>query len=65
MNKHEIQGKWEQVKAKLKQEYADMTDDEILKFKADSQKLAGFLQEKYGVTKEQAEKEAASLKDLL
>ncbi|WP_150466228.1 CsbD family protein [Francisella sp. SYW-9] len=65
MNKHQVQGKWEQVKAKIKEKYADFTDDELLQVEADSEKLVGYLQEKYGMTKEKAREEASKFKDSL
>lgn len=61
MNKHQVQGKWEQLKAKIKKQYADFTEDELLQIEADSQKLVGYLQEKYGMAKEKAVEEAKKL----
>jgi uncharacterized protein YjbJ (UPF0337 family) len=57
MNKDIAAGKWEQLKGSVKQTWGDITDDEITKINGSAQKMAGVLQEKYGRTKEQAEKE--------
>lgn len=65
MNKHQAQGKWEQLKAKIKEKYADFTEDELLQIEADSEKLVGYLQEKYGMNKEKAREEASKFKNSL
>ncbi|AIT08652.1 hypothetical protein LO80_00785 [Candidatus Francisella endociliophora] len=61
MNKHEAKGKWEQFKAKVKSKYAELTDDDLKKIEAGTEKLAGKLQEKYGISKEKAEEQAKEL----
>lgn len=58
MDKNQAEGKWEKLKAKIKSKYADFTEDELLQIEADHQKLIGYLQEKYGMTKEEAKEEA-------
>lgn len=57
MNKDTMAGKWEQMKGKAKEKWGDLTDDELLEAKGNAQYLAGKVQEKYGKTKEEAEKE--------
>lgn len=57
MNKDILEGKWEQLKGKVKAKWGDLTDDDIAEVKGNSQYLAGKLQERYGRTKEEAEKE--------
>lgn len=61
MNKFQDQGKWERIKAEIKSKYADFTDDELLQVEADYQKVVGYLQEKYGMSKQKAEEEASML----
>ncbi|OIN82936.1 hypothetical protein [Francisella sp. TX07-6608] len=61
MRNKKTKGKSKQFKPKLKSKYADFTEAEVLDIKADSQKLVNYLQEKYGMTKEDAEKEAKSI----
>lgn len=63
MNKDIAAGKWEQLKGSVKATWGDITDDEITKINGNAQKLAGVLQEKYGRTKEQAEKEVGTFWD--
>ncbi|PJX22149.1 general stress protein CsbD [Advenella sp. S44] len=57
MNKDIASGKWEQIKGSVKQTWGDLTDDDVAQVNGSAQKLAGILQEKYGRTKEEAEKQ--------
>ena len=57
MNKDIIEGKWEQLKGKARQQWAKLTNDDIEMVKGDVQTLAGRLQERYGWAREQAERE--------
>ncbi|KUO62947.1 general stress protein CsbD [bacterium BRH_c32] len=47
-----IKGKWNQVKGKLKQEYADLTDDDLMYVDGKEDELLGKLQEKIGKSKD-------------
>lgn len=58
-NSKEIKGNWEQLKGKLKQKYADLTDDDLLYEEGKEQEMWGKLQEKLGKT----EKEIKALLD--
>ncbi len=58
-NSKEIKGNWEQFKGKLKQKYADLTDDDLLYEEGKEQEMWGKLQEKLGKT----EKEIKALFD--
>jgi uncharacterized protein YjbJ (UPF0337 family) len=58
-NSTEMKGDWEQLKGKLKQKYADLTDDDLLYEEGKEQEMWGKLQEKLGKT----EKELKSLTD--
>jgi uncharacterized protein YjbJ (UPF0337 family) len=57
MNKDIIQGKWEEVKGQLKQQWGKLTDDEITKMKGSYQELVGHLQKSYGYEKDKASEE--------
>ena len=61
MNWDIIEGKWEQAKGAIKQKWGELTDDEIAQMNGERDKVAGKLQEKYGWTKEQAERELTDL----
>lgn len=57
MNKDVFKGKWEQFKGKAKTTWGELTDDDWMQVEGDSQRLAGLVQERYGRTREEAEKE--------
>ncbi|MFN3314951.1 MAG: CsbD family protein [Hyphomonas sp.] len=57
MNWDIIQGKWKQLKGSAKEKWGELTDDELDQIEGNKDKLAGKLQEKYGWTKNEAEKE--------
>lgn len=61
MNKDIFQGKWDQIRGLITKKWGEITDDDFTKIKGDSTRLFGFLQEKYGVTREEAEKQLSSL----
>lgn len=56
MNKLEIKGNWNEAAGKLKQQYANLTDDDLLYVKGKEEELIGRLQKKLGKSKEEIEK---------
>jgi uncharacterized protein YjbJ (UPF0337 family) len=48
-----LKGNWNQIKGKLKEKYADLTDDDLLYAEGKEEQLYGRLQEKLGQSKEQ------------
>lgn len=62
MDKDVFKGKWEQLKGNVQKKWGKLTDDDLDKIKGDSKILVGKLQEKYGMTKEEAKKEVDKLK---
>lgn len=56
-NSTEIKGNWEQLKGKMKQKFAELTDDDLMFEEGKEQEMWGKLQEKLGKT----EKEIKSL----
>lgn len=57
MNKDILEGKWTQVKGNLKTWWGKLTDNDVEEIDGKFDKLVGKLQERYGHTREQAEKE--------
>lgn len=53
MDKLIIKGSWKEIAGKLKQKYADLTDDDLLFIEGKEEELEGRLQKKLGQTKEQ------------
>jgi uncharacterized protein YjbJ (UPF0337 family) len=48
-----LRGSWNEVKGKIKQEYADLTDDDLKYDEGKDDELIGRLQKKIGKTKEE------------
>ncbi|RUR09436.1 CsbD family protein [Legionella sp. km772] len=63
MNKDIFEGKWEEVKGKMKQAWGKLTDDDFTQIEGNQQELNGRLQKRYGYTKEQAEQSIKDFKD--
>ena len=57
MNWDQIEGKWKQFKGQAKQKWGKLTDDELDVAAGKRDQLSGKIQEHYGYTKEQAERE--------
>jgi uncharacterized protein YjbJ (UPF0337 family) len=53
MNKLNIQGNWNEIRGKLKQKFANLTDDDLLFKEGKEEELLGRLKQKLGKTKEQ------------
>jgi uncharacterized protein YjbJ (UPF0337 family) len=56
MNPDEFKGVWTQLKGQAKERWGKLTDDDLRQVDGKKDKLIGFLQEKYGWTKDRAEK---------
>lgn len=52
-NSDEIKGKWNELKGKLKQEYGDLTDDDLTYEDGKEDEMWGKLQQKLGKTKKE------------
>ena len=56
-----VQGNWNELKGKIKQEYADLTEDDLAYQEGQEDELLGRLQQKMGKTKEEVKKWIDSL----
>lgn len=57
MDNLRIKGNWNEIKGKLKQKYADLTDDDLKYAEGKEDELLGKLQKKTGKTKDQLSSE--------
>ena len=55
MDSLDLKGKWNILKGKIKQQYADWTDDDLLYVEGKEDELYGKLQEKTGKTREEVQ----------
>ena len=61
MNTLKFKGEWNELKGKLKQKYAQLTDDDLMYEKGKEEELLGRLQKKLGQRQEEIRELIASL----
>lgn len=61
MNKLQIKGNWNEMKGKVKQKYANLTDDDLTYVDGKEDELLGRLQKKTGKSKEELTDELNNL----
>lgn len=57
MNWDQVQGNWKQFKGKVVEQWGDLTDDDLDRIAGRRDQLIGKIQEVYGISKEEAQKE--------
>jgi uncharacterized protein YjbJ (UPF0337 family) len=57
MNWDQIKGNWKQAKGTLKQKWGQLTDDDLTRIDGQRDKLIGRVQERYGIAREEAERQ--------
>ena len=57
MNQDIIKGKWAQLSGKLKEKWGKLTDNDLQRADGSSEYLAGRLQERYGIARDEARKQ--------
>ena len=60
VNEDVFKGKWKQLRGRAKQTWGDLTDDDLAKVDGSYDRFVGVLQEKYGYTKEEAQRKIDS-----
>jgi uncharacterized protein YjbJ (UPF0337 family) len=61
MNTFTMKGNWNEIAGKLKQQFANLTDDDLLLKEGKDEELLGKLQQKLGKTKEELRKLIAKI----
>ncbi|HEY8385142.1 MAG TPA: CsbD family protein [Porticoccaceae bacterium] len=59
MNQDIISGKWKQVKGQAKRTWGKLTDDDVDVAEGNRDYLIGRIQERYGVAKDEAERQVS------
>jgi uncharacterized protein YjbJ (UPF0337 family) len=57
MNWTQIEGKWDQMKGAARKQWGKLTEDDLTQARGDRDKLAGKLKERYGIAREEAERQ--------
>lgn len=56
MNWDIVKGRWKQVKGEFRQAFGKLTDDDLMTLRGDRDELIGKIQERYGYTRDVAER---------
>lgn len=62
MNSDQMEGKWKQMKGALKEKWGNLTDDDLKVIEGNRDQLVGKVQERYGVAREEAQKQVQEWK---
>lgn len=54
---HQVAGKWKELTGEAKKRWGDLTDDDMMEVNGDRDILAGKIQQRYGIAKEDAHKQ--------
>ena len=57
LNEDIFEGKWTQLKGKIKQQWGDLTDDDLDRISGKREEIIGLVQERYGWERARAEEE--------
>ena len=57
MNWDQVEGKWKQLSGRVRQQWGKLTDDDLELVKGHRDELIGRIQERYGITKEEADRQ--------
>jgi len=63
MNKEQAEGKFEQLKGKMKESWGKLTDNDFTLYNGQREQFLGKLKEHYGLAKEDAEKKIKAFED--
>jgi uncharacterized protein YjbJ (UPF0337 family) len=61
MNWEQVKGNWNQAKGKIEARWGNLGDDDLTRIGGEKDKLLGAIQEHYGVSKEEAERQVDGL----
>jgi len=57
MNRNVLEGKWMQLRGAVREKWGDLTDDDLDQIAGKREKLAGVLQERYGYSEMEVNRE--------
>lgn len=65
MNWDQVSGNWKQIKGKAKEKWGKLTDDDLTLANGKRDQLLGRIQERYGIAKDEAEKQVKEWENTL
>ena len=57
MNKDRVQGRWKQLKGKVKEQWGKLTDDDLDVIAGRRDQLLGRIQQRHGIARDEAERQ--------
>jgi uncharacterized protein YjbJ (UPF0337 family) len=60
MNWDRVEGNWKQITGKVKEQWGKLTEDDLTVINGKQDQLVGRIQERYGVAKDEAERQVSS-----
>jgi uncharacterized protein YjbJ (UPF0337 family) len=64
MNWDIVEGNWKQFKGKVKSRWGNLTDDQLDVIAGKREELAGKIQESYGITKDEVDKQIKTFEEI-
>ena len=65
MNEDKIKGQWKQLAGTLKTKWGKLTDDDLRIAEGNSEYLAGKIQERYGIARDEAKRQVDDFRNTL
>ena len=65
MNWDKIEGGWKQFKGKLREQWGRLTEDDVAVIEGKRDKLVGKIQDRYGITRDEADREVREWLEVL
>ena len=65
MNREIAAGNWKQLKGEIRARWGKLTDDEVDEAEGSFEKVVGLIQERYGMAKEEAERQLEELNETI
>lgn len=62
MNSDQFAGQWKQAKGAIKEKWGKLTDDDVKVIEGNLDQLVGRIQERYGISREEAKKQVQEWK---
>jgi uncharacterized protein YjbJ (UPF0337 family) len=64
MNWDQVAGNWKQLKGKVKEKWGDLNDDDLTYIDGKRDQLIGRVQERYGIAKDEAERQVKAWENM-
>jgi uncharacterized protein YjbJ (UPF0337 family) len=62
MNQDRMEGRWKQLKGRLKEKWGHFTDDELDRLEGRWDQMAGLIQQRYGIARDEAARQLSEFR---